>query len=118
MLDLDPADVALVASLRRNGLPVVVVLLTGAPVPLPPEVRAADAIVAAWLPGSEASGLADVLFGDRPFSGRLPHAWPRAPSAGTKGARKAGAHAAPADPREAGDPGSDPEYPLGFGLGG
>jgi beta-glucosidase len=37
----------------------------------------ADAWVAAWLPGSEGQGVADVLFGDAPFSGTLPYAWPR-----------------------------------------
>ena len=37
----------------------------------------ADAFVAAWLPGSEGDGIAEVLFGDYDFSGKLPHSWPR-----------------------------------------
>jgi hypothetical protein len=37
-----------------------------------------DALVAAWLPGSEGAGIADVLFGDFPFTGKLPFSWPRA----------------------------------------
>ena len=40
----------------------------------------ADAWVAAWLPGSEGQGIADVLFGDYPFTGKLPVAWPATPA--------------------------------------
>ena len=36
-----------------------------------------DALVAAWLPGTEGQGVADVLFGDLPFTGKLPYSWPR-----------------------------------------
>jgi beta-glucosidase len=36
-----------------------------------------DALVAAWLPGTEGQGIADVLFGDVPFTGKLPYTWPR-----------------------------------------
>jgi beta-glucosidase len=36
-----------------------------------------DALVAAWLPGSEGNGIADVLFGDVPFTGKLSYSWPR-----------------------------------------
>jgi beta-glucosidase len=36
-----------------------------------------DALVAAWLPGSELLGLTDALFGDQPFTGKLPYTWPR-----------------------------------------
>jgi beta-glucosidase len=41
-----------------------------------PEMAASDAFVAAWLPGSEGAGVADVLFGDAAFTGRLSFAWP------------------------------------------
>ncbi|GAI76631.1 unnamed protein product, partial [marine sediment metagenome] len=37
-----------------------------------------DAFIAAWLPGTEGQGAADVLFGDYPFTGKLPYTWPRA----------------------------------------
>jgi beta-glucosidase len=40
------------------------------------QIAGVDAVVAAWLPGSEGAGLADVLFGDKPFTGKLPLAWP------------------------------------------
>jgi beta-glucosidase len=69
--------------LRRLGVPVVAVFLSGRPLWVNPELNASSAFVAAWLPGSEGAGLADVLIGDaagRPradFQGRLPFHWPR-----------------------------------------
>ncbi|MGB0386382.1 MAG: glycoside hydrolase family 3 protein, partial [Ardenticatenaceae bacterium] len=41
------------------------------------QLAQADAFVAAWLPGTEGQGVADVLFGDYPFTGKLPYTWPR-----------------------------------------
>jgi beta-glucosidase len=41
------------------------------------QYQSAEAWVAAWLPGSEGAGVADVLFGDYPFVGKLPYTWPR-----------------------------------------
>jgi beta-glucosidase len=38
--------------------------------------QTADAIVAAWLPGSRGIGVADVLYGEYEFKGKLPHTWP------------------------------------------
>jgi beta-glucosidase len=40
-------------------------------------LEASDAVIAAWLPGTEGGGVADVLFGDVKPTGRLPHSWPR-----------------------------------------
>ncbi|MFH2071955.1 MAG: glycoside hydrolase family 3 protein [Actinomycetota bacterium] len=54
----------------------IVVVYSGRPMLLPPIADRADAIVAAWLPGTEAGGVADVLLGRHPFEGRLPHPWP------------------------------------------
>ena len=48
----------------------VVVVLSGRPVMLDAILPGADAVVAAWLPGTEGAGVGDVLFGDRPFTGR------------------------------------------------
>ena len=70
--------------LRSQGVPVVAVFLSGRPLWVNPELNAANAFVAAWLPGSEGAGVADVLIGDtagRPradFKGRLPYRWPLA----------------------------------------
>ncbi|KAL0426637.1 UNVERIFIED_CONTAM: Beta-glucosidase BoGH3B [Sesamum latifolium] len=53
----------------------VVVLVTGRPVVFEPYLEQVDALVAAWLPGSEGQGVADVLFGDYGFTGKLPITW-------------------------------------------
>lgn len=74
-LSLDPADVAAVRNARKAGAPVIVIIVSGRPLPLDAIVNEADAIVAAWLPGTEGAGVADVLFGDFPFKGRLPVKW-------------------------------------------
>ena len=55
---------------------IVVVIVSGRPVMITDHLDSWDAVVAAWLPGGEAAGLVDVLFGDVPFSGRLPMDWP------------------------------------------
>ncbi|WP_298284708.1 glycoside hydrolase family 3 protein, partial [Novosphingobium sp.] len=70
-------------ALRAQGVPVVAVMLSGRPLFVNAELNAADAFVAAWLPGSEGGGLADVLFakGGADFQGRLPMAWPRSAKA-------------------------------------
>ena len=57
----------------------MVVLVSGRPLVVPEVFEAADAVVAAWLPGSEGSGVADTLSGERPFEGRTPYTWPVAP---------------------------------------
>ncbi|WP_372023321.1 glycoside hydrolase family 3 protein (plasmid) [Tistrella mobilis] len=73
---------AMLQNLKAAGLPVVSVFLSGRPLFTGPEMAASDAFVAAWLPGSEGAGIADVLFRAvdgtiaHPFTGRLPMAWP------------------------------------------
>ena len=75
---------AMLEDLKAQGLPVVAVFLSGRPLSTGPELAASDAFVAAWLPGSEGAGVADVLFRavdgtvTHPFTGRLPMAWPGA----------------------------------------
>ncbi len=76
-LSLNPADVALVGRVKASGRPTVVVLLSGRPMILEPILPHADAIVAAWLPGTEGDGVADVLFGAYNPTGTLSHTWPR-----------------------------------------
>jgi beta-glucosidase len=58
-------------------LPIVVIVISGRPLVLTEELRDIDALVAAWLPGSEAGAMADVLFGKEDFVGKLPVTWPR-----------------------------------------
>ncbi|MCR5755904.1 MAG: glycoside hydrolase family 3 C-terminal domain-containing protein [Acetatifactor sp.] len=69
------ADEALKAA-REKGVPVVAVLLTGRPVTIADYVDSFDAIVEAWLPGTEGAGVADVFFGDYDFTGTLSFTWP------------------------------------------
>jgi beta-glucosidase len=72
---LPPSDFALLAQARATGKPVVALVLSGRPVLLH-DMTMADAWVAAWLPGSEGDGVADVLFGDAKPTGKLSHNWP------------------------------------------
>jgi beta-glucosidase len=76
-LSLSEADMALIERMRQRSQKLVVLLFSGRPLIITGQLRLADAFVAAWLPGTEGQGVADVLFGDRPFSGRLPYTWPR-----------------------------------------
>jgi beta-glucosidase len=76
-LRLSEADAKLVRAVKAAGLPVVTVLLSGRPLILDSTLDASDAFVAAWLPGTEGQGVADVLFGDVKPTGKLPRHWPR-----------------------------------------
>jgi beta-glucosidase len=62
---------------------------------------ACDALVAAWLPGSEGEGVADPLFGRTGYTGRLPVTWPKTLAQ---------------EPINVGDPNYDPLFPFGYGL--
>ena len=73
---LHPEDLRTIRALRERGIPVVAVLVSGRPLVVDDELAASAAFVAAWLPGSEGVGVADVLFGDFDFVGRLPMGWP------------------------------------------
>ena len=76
-LALSNDDVKLLDKLRPICPKLVVVLLSGRPMVVTDQLPNWDAFVAAWLPGTEGQGIADVLFGDQPFSGKLPYTWPR-----------------------------------------
>ncbi|HEY3862076.1 MAG TPA: glycoside hydrolase family 3 N-terminal domain-containing protein [Verrucomicrobiae bacterium] len=75
-LTLSRDDLALVAKARESGAPVVTLVISGRPLVLDSAQPMSDAIVAAWLPGTEGQGVADVLFGDYKPTGKLPRAWP------------------------------------------
>lgn len=100
-------DLQLLRRLRGAGIPVVAVFLSGRPLSVNREINASDAFVAAWLPGSEGGGIADVLFAladGKPafdFTGRLSYSWPRRASQ---------------SPLNAGQHGYDPQFALGTGL--
>lgn len=61
----------------NKGPKIVVVLVSGRPLVTTKQINQSDAFIAAWLPGSEGDGIAEVLFGDYNFTGKLPHSWPK-----------------------------------------
>ncbi len=79
-LRLPDEDLAAVAQMRPMVRHLIVVVLSGRPVLLDDILPTADAVIAAWLPGTEGAGLADVLVGDVPFSGTTPYTWPKTPA--------------------------------------
>jgi beta-glucosidase len=101
-LALSEADMAAVSAADDSGVPVVLVVISGRPMILGDALSRADAVVAAWLPGTEGQGVADVLLGDYAPTGRLPFTWPRSMDQ---------------IPINLGDEGVDPLFPYGFGLG-
>lgn len=100
-LRLDPQSVSLVAKLKAQGMRVVVVLLSGRPLIIDDLLPHADAILAAWLPGSEGDGVADVLFGNSKPTGKLSFSWPKGTSTSL----------------HIGDPGYRKLFDVGYGLG-
>jgi beta-glucosidase len=100
-------DLALLRKLKADGIPVVAVFLSGRPLWVNREINASDAFVAAWLPGSEGGGVADVLLRGadgriaHDFSGKLSFSWPAT---------------AAQSPLNAGQPGYAPQFALGHGL--
>jgi beta-glucosidase len=84
-LEFSPSDkheLALLRRLHAAGVPTVAVFLSGRPLWVNPEINASDAFVAAWLPGTEGEGVADVLFRSpsgvpTDFAGRLSFSWPQ-----------------------------------------
>jgi len=72
-------DLETIRRITAKGIPVVTVLVSGRPLVVNAELAESKAFVAAWLPGSEGQGVADVLFGDHAFTGRLSFSWPQEP---------------------------------------
>jgi beta-glucosidase len=98
---LNPGEQAMIEAVKNKGIPFVVVLLSGRPLLIAEQLEQADAFIAAWLPGTEGDGIADVLFGDFVPVGKLSHSWPASESD---------------IPVNFGDPGYDPLFEYGFGL--
>ena len=81
-----PTDLQLLQKLKADGIKVVSVFLSGRPMWVNPHINASEAFVAAWLPGSEGQGIADILVAkpdgsiNHNFSGKLSFSWPRDPN--------------------------------------
>lgn len=76
-LRLSAQDMENITFARQSSKKVIVIILSGRPLVLGAALGKADAVVAAWLPGSEGEGIADVLSGKKDFTGRLPFNWPK-----------------------------------------
>jgi beta-glucosidase len=101
-MQLSAADKLAVDRVCAAAKRCVVVVVSGRPLILDrAQRREMDGLVAAWLPGSEGAGVADTLFGARPFTGKLPMSWPRSLAQ---------------EPINVGDADYDPLYPYGYGL--
>ncbi len=98
---LSIADKQLINALNSRRIPTVVILISGRPMLLEDVLDKSNAFVAAWLPGTEGQGIADVLFGDYNFTGNLSHSWPANESS---------------IPINRGDANYDPLFEYGFGL--
>lgn len=76
-LELSAEDIIVIENLRQTSDKVLVIIVSGRPLIITDDIASWDALIAAWLPGSEGQGVADVLFGDKGFTGTLPLPWPR-----------------------------------------
>lgn len=75
-LKLTNQDLYTLENVKASGVPTIVILLSGRPMLIDEQIADADGFIAAWLPGTEGAGVADVLFGTQDFSGKLPISWP------------------------------------------
>ncbi|NMO49895.1 glycoside hydrolase family 3 protein [Actinoplanes sp. TBRC 11911] len=100
-LSLQPGDRAVIDKVCAAIAKCVVLIVSGRPQIITDQLGEIDSLVASWLPGSEGGGVADVLFGARPFTGRLPMSWPRTEAQ---------------VPINVGDKIYQPLFPYGWGL--
>ncbi len=101
-LTLSDEDIATLRRVREHAVKLVLIILSGRPLLIADHIGLCDAIVAAWLPGTEGAGVADVLFGDYPFTGKLSYSWPRSKKQIPLSALKADSE--------------PPLFPFGYGL--
>ncbi|MGW0993060.1 glycoside hydrolase family 3 protein [Streptomyces sp. NPDC002523] len=99
-LQLSAADKAAVDKVCA-AMKCAVLIVSGRPQLIGDRLDGIDALVASWLPGTEGEGVADVLYGARPFTGQLPVTWPRSQEQ---------------LPINVGDTSYDPQFPYGWGL--
>jgi beta-glucosidase len=100
-LALPPDELDLVEQMRPRVEHLIVVVLSGRPVMLDRIVGTADAVIAAWLPGTEGDGVVDLLLGSRLFTATTPYTWPLTPDAAARAGRGAC---------------DDARFPRGYGL--
>jgi beta-glucosidase len=101
-MQLNDNDTAAIDKVCAKAAKCVVVVVSGRPLIIKPaQLREMDGLVAAWLPGSEGTGVADPLFGRTSYTGKLPVTWPRTVAQ---------------EPINVGDAHYNPLYAYGYGL--
>ena len=100
-LIIDKDHINLVRKLKNLGIPVVTILISGRPMIINPALHNSDVFIAAWLPGTEGDGIAEVLFGDYSPKGLLPMTWSKSMDQ---------------IPQNFGDAQYDPLFEYGFGI--
>ena len=100
-LDLSEENKKIVKRVKQKNLPYIIILVSGRPMLIEDEIKDCDAFIAVWLPGTEGAGIADVIFGDYPPTGKLSMSWPRAMDQ---------------LPINIGDKIYNPLFPFGYGL--
>ncbi len=103
-LALSARDIEMTENMRASCSKLIVILISGRPMIVTDQLLGWDAFVAAWLPGTEGQGVANVLFGKRHFTGKLSFTWPRSMDQ------------LPFDFSKLGGGGEGPLFPYGFGL--
>jgi len=100
-LTIDKKQIRLVRKLKKLGIPLITILISGRPMIINPVLHNSDVFFAAWLPGTEGDGIAQILFGDYTPSGKLPATWPKNMAQ---------------IPINFGDSNYDPLFPYQFGI--
>ena len=100
-LSLSLDDVKVIENVRKIKIPYVVLVISGRPLIMDKVIADAPAVVACWLPGTEAQGITDVIFGDYDFTGKLSYTWPVSVDQ---------------EPINYGDTNYEPLFPYGYGL--
>jgi len=100
-LTVQDSQIRMVRSLKHHGLPIITLLVSGRPMLIQHVLHNSDAFIASWLPGTEAGGIAELLFGHHAPSGLLPMTWPRSMEQ---------------IPINVGDVSYDPLFSYGFGI--
>ena len=99
-LQLSEENKKVLENLKKANIPIVTLLISGRPLIINEELDSSDAFIAAWLPGSEGGGVADILFGEHPPTGKLSYTWPKS------------IDQVPININD----GQEPLFPFGFGL--
>jgi len=100
-LEIPSAQQALIRKASEMNAPLITLLISGRPMIVTESIELSDAFIASWLPGTEGSGVSDILWGNSPPTGKLSYSWPRSISQ---------------VPVNLGDENYDPLFPLGYGL--